>query len=468
LRRCRVEVLTLETAARSALFALAVVLANLCGAQLADAAVPLAEITLTPDGDYWRASYRLPQPAHELHFAREDREGNRTRDWTPGDAALELLQRDGVEVVRRKDGGEFSAAEFRMLPRYRTLEKDYAPFSPFGDGGLLIHSGRFHACPRRCDDLEGAAAWRMRVVAPAGTHVIVHGHIDSAADFLDSDSGINIYVGRAQPVDTAEVVAVVDQTFPEVAREKLQSLFPQLMAHYREQLGALPRKPMLFASSDADHPGAGHGYQGGTLPDQVFVHLYGRNDRFEHADFAQQMAWFFAHEAAHLYQRLNQPRGDGDAWIHEGGADAMAAIALRALGVITPATVRERLDSNIKACADGLAGHPLNRSHEGGRFGNFYNCGMLLQMLIDADVRRRSGGTCDLYCVWREFHARITHGDAWNTDTFLAAAAAHADARTIARVGAAVREVDKDVAGNLRAALVEVGLLQARSAAALP
>ena len=33
-----------------------------------------------------------------------------------------------------------------MSPTYSRLPKDYAPFSPFGDGGMLFHTGRLFAC----------------------------------------------------------------------------------------------------------------------------------------------------------------------------------------------------------------------------------------------------------------------------------------------------------------------------------
>src|SRR3970040_2762518 len=106
------------------------------------------------------------------------------------------------------------------------------------------------------------------------------------------------------------------------------------MALYEVELGRLPSRPMLYASREERFPGGGYGYQGGTLPGQVFMHVYGRSDAFATRDFADRMDSFFAHEAAPLYQRFPSLAGQGDSWIHEGGADAMALLALARLGEI--------------------------------------------------------------------------------------------------------------------------------------
>ncbi len=382
-------------------------------------AATVPSITLTPVGEQWRVEYTLDAPAKALRFARTDRQGNRARDWTPVDPMIELVLVDGEEVIRRRDDAPFAQASFDVPPRYRPLEKDYAPFSPFGDGGLLIHTGRFHACVDRCAD-DDSPVWTFAMTPPAGAHVIHGGTVhDASLEFTDRDSGTNIYVGTATPVATPDVVAVVDQTLPVAARDALEQLFPRLMALYVEEFGPLPSKPMLFASHDAAHPGGGYGYQGGTLPGQVFIHIYGRHEAFSSDDFQARMRWHFAHEAAHLFQRYDrQPVPDGESWIHEGGADAKAALALQRLGVLDTTALRERIEGALAQCSSGLAERPLHTSHDAGAFDNYYHCGLLLQLAADAAARRASDGTCDLFCIWRDFLAAVAGGAPWNVDTF--------------------------------------------------
>jgi hypothetical protein len=438
---------------QSAIAAVFLACAGLLPARAGTPATPVA-IELVPQGAQWEVRYELPAPAHALRFVRVDAKGHRAALWTPVDPALAIVVEDGEEVVRRTDGAPFDHAAFRMLPRYVELEKDYAPFAPFGDGGLLIHTGRFHACADRC---AGGERFQVSLQPPAGAHAIVAGQVVPAARFEDGDDGTNVYVGRAVPVETPDVVAVIDQAFPEETRARLQSLLPRLMAFYGSRFGALSSRPMLFASRDESHPGGGYGFQGGTLPGQVFMHLYGRNPAFSTPAFADRLDWFFAHEAAHMYQHYPSLADTGDSWIHEGGADAMAAIALQALGVADAAAVDAKLQGAVDGCASGISAHPLKRAHVEGSFDSFYACGFVMQMAVDAAARRASGGECGLACVWRDFQHRVTTGMPWSTDTFVAVVSDRAGARTAQFVRDAAGTVPARPVEFLRSGLADAG-----------
>lgn len=411
-------------------------------------------IELVPHDAQWEVRYTLPRPAHTLHFVRVDRRGNRVSSWTPVDPSLVIVLEGGEEVVRRADGAAFDHAAFRMAPRYVTLEKDYAPFAPFGDGGLLIHTGRLHACAEGC---AGDETFQVSLQPPEGAHAIVHGQVVPSVRFEDDNDGTNLYVGRAFPVTTPDVVAVIDQAFPPDTRARLQSLLPRLMAFYGREFGALTRRPMLYASRDEAHPGDGYGFQGGTLPGQVFMHLYGRHEAFGTPAFAARLDWFFAHEAAHLYQRYPVMANTGDSWIHEGGADALAAVALQALNVVDRDAVQARLQSSLDACASGITTHPLTQAHVEGSFDTFYACGFVMQMAVDAAARRASDGTCGLACVWRDFQKRVAAGEPWSTETFIAAAAERTDQRTARFLAAVANDVPAQPAVLLRDGLAQAG-----------
>jgi hypothetical protein len=415
---------------------------------------PTVAIELVPGGAEWEVRYTLSAPARELRFVRVDARGQRAATWTAVDPTFAITLQDGEEVVRRNDGAAFDTAAFRMAPRYAQLEKDYAPFAPFGDGGMLVHTGRFHACAGPC---VGGETFDLTLAPPAGAHAIVHGKVVESVRFEDRDSGTNLYVGKALPVATPDVVAVIDGAFPADTRARLESLLPRLMAFYGREFGALPTRPMLFASRDENHPGGGYGYQGGTLPGQVFMHFYGRHEAFGTPAFAARVDWFFAHEAAHLYQRFESLADPGDSWIHEGGADALAAVALQALEVIDREAVQARLQQSLDACAKSIARHPLAQAHAEGSFDAYYSCGFVLQMAVDGAARRASDGDCGLACVWREFQAQVAAGKPWNGDTFIAVVAARADARTADFLRAVVSGVAAQPQALLRGGLTDAG-----------
>jgi hypothetical protein len=402
-------------------------LALACAVTSPALAADTASIELLPHESQWEVRYALPKPVTALRFVRTDRQGNRASSWTPVDAALAIRLEGEEEVVRRTDGKPFDHAAFRMAPLYVTLEKDYAPFAPFGDGGLLMHTGRFHVCAETC---AGGESYQLSLQPPAGMHAIAQGKVVSSVRFKDGEDGTYLYVGRAVPVTTPDVVAVSDPTYPADTRERLESLLPKLMAFYSGEFGVLGARPMLYASNDEAHPGGGYGYQGGTLPGQVFVHRYGRNAAFGTPEFLARQDWFFAHEAAHLYQKYPALADEGDSWIHEGGADALAAVALQALRIIDRSAVQARLQSTADACAQGLGKHALKRAHAEGAFEMFYSCGFVLQMVVDGAAQRASKGACGLACVWRDFQARVRAGAEWNSETFIATAAAHTDEAT--------------------------------------
>lgn len=440
-----------SSTSRIAVALVAAWLAGCASAPVESPAIPAeAVIDLAPNGPAWEVRYTLPREVEELRFARVDHQGMRAKHWTPLDRGFELVATPDGEVVRRTDGATFSRVGFAMPPRYAQLEKDYAPFSPFSDGGLLIHTGRLHACAVRCDG-GVAHEWRMRIVPPAGAHAIVAGEVVAQADFRETQPGTNVYVGRARPLETPDLVAVVDPALAGDVRERLNTLLPRLMVFYGDELGRLQSRPMLFASRDEAHPGGGFGFQGGTLPGQVFMHVYGRNDAFASPEFADRVDGFFAHEAAHMYQRFPALAEQGDSWIHEGGADAKALLALTRLGEITPGEVQARLGGAIASCAAGIGEAPLLPLPSSGRFELTYACGLVVQMAVEA-AARAADGSCDLFCVWREFQRRVDAGAPWTTATFVQVVAERVGEDTAQFVRGAVTTSPDDPEAFLRAA----------------
>ena len=319
---------------------------------------PEPTISLSPDGpDAWRASYALSAPALSLRFARNPDDSRKTR-WQVEDG-YEITHIDGADYLKRKDGAEFTSAFVIAPARYAVLQKGYAPFSPYTDGGLLIYSGQFQACagPDECPD---GAAWPLTVTPPNGAHIIVEGAAhESSVTFTESGDGTNIYVGEGEPIASSHFIAVVDASLPEEVNDALHSLLPPLMDYFTERLGPLPERPMLFASLDPNAPkGSGYSSQGGTLPNQIFIHLYGEQWAHNASEkLAGFLPWFFAHEVGHLFQNARSGYAGYEmeqSWIHEGGADALAALTIARFGGANESYVTERILRAERDCADGL------------------------------------------------------------------------------------------------------------------
>jgi hypothetical protein len=391
----------------------------------ADGTTPGIELRPGAPGE-WSATYTLAAPVTALRFTRNPGDSRRPRWKLP--EGFEIAHDDGVDLLRRRDGAAFAAVTASVPARYVMLPKEYAPFSPFTDGALLVHTGQFHACAGRAD-CPGNARWDLAVIPPDGAHTIAHGVVGAHADFADGGDGTNVYVGAGEPLASADFIAVIDRGLPATVREALDRLLPQLMREFGARLVPPPRTPMLFASLDPHAPsGSGLHVQGGVLPGQVFMHLSSGNwSPATEQKVVGFLPWFFAHEAAHLFQHAGDGRAAHDpqqSWIHEGGADAFAALSVARFGG-TREYVEQRVNQAVGLCAKGLReldDRPLNASAEAGAFDNYYQCGLLMQLAVDAEVRRASRGKRDLFDVWADFLGRVRAGAPWNQDEFVAAA----------------------------------------------
>lgn len=425
------------------------------------AAVSLAALT----DKTWRAVFTLETPAESLAFNRVTDDA-RTRRWRALDEDFEIVHGDDGEFIRRKDGEAFTEAAFAAPTGFYLPPKDYLPFSKFGDGGVLIYTGQFQACAETCETGAGAAplSWPLEIVAPDVETILVNGEaLYGIVRWRDTGDGSKIYVGDAKPVETASYIGVIDARFPAHIADALLALFPEMMAFYADRLAPLAHKPVLFASYDeGDSPERIHA-KGGTLRGQVFMHLYGPawKDPAENAFVSDWVAWFFAHEAAHLYQRgADKWQNQGEAWIHEGGAEAFAALLTQATGDVD--YVEQRVNESYTDCIHGMAhldGAALNKAAAYGVFDNYYACGLLLHLALDASLKRTSDGEKGLFDIWRAFLARLDAGESWTQETFLAAAAdAGAPQETIDFLNAVAEEPQTDFHAFMSDGLAAAGL----------
>lgn len=392
-------------------------------------AFPAIAITAPSSGN-WTAAYTLPAPTTELVFSRSP-DDSRTRDWKAPEG-FEIIRSGEFERVRRRDGSAFISVTLGVPPVYRDLPKDYGPFSPFGDGGILTYTGRFFACGGECVD-DG---WRMKLSAPGRSILLNAKALSGSAEWFDSDSGQNIYIGEAKPVETADFIAVIDSALPATIRSQLAAQLPVYLHHFADRMGALPARPMLFVSYDLAHRD-GNGRQGGTLPGQVFVHFYGSMwpQQMAKPGFAEDLGWHFAHEAAHLYQRQIYVEAKSGFWIHEGGAEAFAALALRSTGQAEAAGAI--VAAAADKCTRQLAGRSVHAALEADTFDAAYTCGLRANLALDAELRRIAPKADGLYSVWTAYQKRVEGREATEAD-FMAAVASVGGEATATRLRAMV------------------------------
>lgn len=379
------------------------------------------DLSLRPD-ETVLVTYRMTVPTRALHFAQA-LGGYRPEDWRPMSGGFRWMQEGTGERVERSDGGTFRSVQFTLPVRYRALPKSYAPFSPFSDGSALIHSGQFHAC--LSTPCEGTGALPIAITATGKIIGVEARRVADRTRFVSRDEGTNIFVGRLVAEDADGFIAVIDPGLPPAARDHLKQSLPRAMDDFARRYGALSFRPELYVSIDARARKDGHvSTQGGTLPGQIFMHFDGENARQRvTAEAPFWLDWFFAHEAAHLFQQDKIGKLAGDeaaAWIHEGGADAMAALAVAQRGKEDRAYVVSRVRSAETDCAKGLATAPLDKATAAGNFDVHYQCGLLIWLAVDDSLRAGTGD--GLHAVKKTLFALVRAGKPWDEKAFIAAA----------------------------------------------
>lgn len=388
-----------------------------------------------------RVTYMTGPPSEELFFNRTP-DKQRQERWVAVNENIIIENRNGIDVIKHINGEKFTTVSFEVPMTYTHLPKDYAPFMPYRENGMLIHSGRFQTCLSVCDSDEAQEVFPMSLLVPKAERVILFGEVlNKTTSWIDKNDGTMIYVGRGDSIETDFVISIVDPFLPDDVHKPLNDLFPDLMAYFANRLGRLEQKPMLFASLDRYSKPDGNplsnnfSSQGGVLPGQVFMHFSGdawfENEDIRGPETTGFLLWFFAHEAGHLYQRgADYFPTDSDAWIHEGGADAFAAIALAELKSISPAYITRRKQEAIELCLKGLEAGPLEGAAKRGDFDLLYKCGMVIQLAIDKAVRDKSKGQSDLFDIWALFLEEVKEGKPWSQKTFLELVETHVNKDT--------------------------------------
>ena len=379
------------------------------------------------------AAYRFAEPTQALHFPRE-LGGYRINSWRPkGNGFRWVIEGEG-ERLERVDGRFFENVTFTIPIDYRDLPKSYAPFSPFSEGSTLIHSGQFHAClTAPCEDPEPLPI----TIEARGATIGVEGRRTLGRDqFVSQDDGTSIFVGTLEPVEADGFVAVIDPGLPPGLRRNLDRSLPQAMDYFASFYGLLSFTPELYVSIDDKREKLGKtSTQGGTLPNQVFMHFDSENSREQLATGNPLwLEWFFAHEAAHLFQQDKaggRAGDDGAAWIHEGGADAMAALAIARRGAGERSYAQKRLEEAQAACVKGLATSPLNQATEEGKFDLHYQCGLVVWLALDHELRRNGDHDAGLHDLNRAFFTAVRSGQPWSEPVFLQIAYQNGAARPL-------------------------------------
>ena len=341
--------------------------------------------------------------------------GYRERRWSVETPGFSLINLDADDEIVRDDGKRFDRVVIYAEPDPVRMHKEYQPLSQYGDGGVLLYTGHFWPMTGRGGRMYATFNFR-----PArGGEVVAFG--DRAPALVNWRSPMAhpafVYLGPIKPVETQDVMAIVDPDAPQWIIDEFYALTPQAFEWLAGAFGfSFDTKPNLFLAAPLGPQAWRLSYAGDALPAQFQITLEGGAWEKQSLQAVNLFRRSTIHEAVHLWQSAARPGVDEDSpWIHEGSADAIAAEALVALGLWQAADKEADFERAKSECAKELYHGSLASAVTRGRFRGIYACGHV----IAEAVARAEGASVSAF--WRDFVPLAIENDGYTAALFFKA-----------------------------------------------
>ncbi len=428
-----------------------------------DIAPPPISLVLT-DGeqDAWTLNVELTE-SKPIFFSRSNGDYRRETFSVRDDQAM-FDRVGGFDTIIPTD--DTTLVELSVTPYSGYIRGDYTPFIPFSDGGVALFTGQFELLPG--DELASIEALNGNLGAWSGEQVAIPMTVKSnrtllvggeryqgEADIMIDGSGEYIYLGDATIVQGDAFSGVIDPGLPAWLRDSFDSELSAIFEALSDRFGysLSDRATVLFAFRG--YEGQGLSNSGGALPGSVLaLETSGSALRDPNEQVRGHFRWFFAHEAAHLFQHQSGKIGGQEvAWIHEGAANAMAGRILVDRGLRDEASYEASLAATFARCADGLNGRTLEETMRAGRVGA-YDCGEIIAIMSDAALPEH-----DLYDLWSTLITRSEDLAQYGADDYFAAMTElGASAEIVADLRRLTTEPVENAIAQLQSLLAAVGL----------
>lgn len=244
---------------------------------------------------------------------------------------------------------------------------------------------------------------QMRFTPAKGEKVVLGGKRYFTLGWRDDDAdmrGAFVYFGSIRPVETASVSAIIDPGLPPHLVQAFELHLASLFSYYGAKTGyELAKRPAILIGFNGNDPGQGYG--GDVLPDGIAFSFRGQIWERADPDIVRRALHLIAHESAHLWNsgRFDSADNEQAPWMHEGGAEAFAWLAMRDLEMLGEDGFRRTIQNALNHCVGdrGIHHDTLQAALMRQQFDLSYSCGGIMNMLVDAALSD-SGG---LYTFWR-------------------------------------------------------------------
>lgn len=305
----------------------------------AAADLPAVDATLRlhhMEADRWQATYLLAEAVDCLDFGAPI-VTYRASAWREFDAGVRLQTTDGHERLCAASPRREWSLQIDYYPDW--AHDSYVPMDRHSDGGTAFYLGHLQG-----EAVQGGQsrplALRVELQGMKDEQVLLPAHANAG-------DGVYAWFGpAAENRDTT--LALIDPATPPWLLQTLDEVVGKVPRYFQKALQRRPTEAplVMIGASGFDQPGMS--IKGGALPGQIVFKISGR-DLLEPSDGVKaQIQHLVAHELAHVWQiALHQGGiGESEAWVHEGGAEAMALAALQTSGVWSAAQA-ERVGTGL-------------------------------------------------------------------------------------------------------------------------
>lgn len=353
--------------------------------------------------DAWKVVFQTSMPVSNLVFERQINRF-RAKNWKSLTPGIKVIEVDGKERIVQSDFKLFNEASFEFSSYYEETPKDYEFFQAFSDKSVVMYTGHYNACPEyiECDPHNTEFVFIPR----SDEQGIVSGKIFHQSYNWKEETGRGTYVyfGNLKPIESKSLTAIVDPVLPQWLKQRFNFVLPRLFEYYAKKTGQpLTFKPFIFLNYSSN--GEGTSMHGGTLPGLIQMSIEGNGWQKKDIDSFIDLARFFAHESAHVWNGQMFPYASGDMWMHEGGADAFAYFALLDLKLINFQQFLDFQTESFNTCLTKLSDRPLMEVKEDPNFRAHYRCGSILALLTHA-AGINSKKDHDLFYFWSQLFNR--------------------------------------------------------------
>lgn len=325
--------------------------------------------------DKWRADYVFAEPIDILRLGPPVG-AYRKQAWrvlTPGVMLDEVAGQESLRSV----GKPMSVLSVEVSLYDALIIDNYTAFDRFSDGGTALYLG-FLVGEAMQAERERPLGLDLHVAGLPGETVI-------APNISASGQTGYAYFGPRKPVVAGVGSLILDPRAPDWLAALLTETTANISTFYvRAFQRKLAYRPLVLVSiGDLNSPGLS--VKGGVNEKQIVYRLEGKELLSGSPTVRKYIMKLIAHELAHLWQQ-NGARGDVGAqgpWIYEGGAEALALLALKQSGMFSPADADAFSNKLIEECR-GLKGSVET-------YRGMYACGF----------KRFTDYNQDLFALWR-------------------------------------------------------------------